>query len=152
MSTTTTPNVRRGGHGQAARILTIAVATAALAGAGAAAAADGGGKAAATKAKAAAEGAESLKAAPKTADPGPLDANEPIVTQARTRLERLVADGTIDQAEVEAVMRSVIAGSVDPEALVRAGDVSSPHMPAMYDVLLEVKRDHTPDPKPAAGP
>ncbi|MCW3048583.1 MAG: hypothetical protein JWO74_2867, partial [Solirubrobacterales bacterium] len=36
----------------------------------------------------------------------------------------------------------VIAGSVDPEALVRAGNVSAAHMPAIVTVLDEVKRAH----------
>jgi Asp-tRNA(Asn)/Glu-tRNA(Gln) amidotransferase B subunit len=123
MSTT---HDRRGRRRQAARNLTIAVATAALAGTGAAMAADGG--------------AASGKTGTKTGDRPPLAENEPIVTQARAGLARLVADGTIEQSEADAVLREVIAGSVDPGALVRAGDVSAAHMPAINDVLREVKR------------
>jgi hypothetical protein len=52
----------------------------------------------------------------------------------------MAADGAIEQAEADTVMRGVIAGSVDPGALVRAGTVSSAHMPAIDKVLREVKR------------
>jgi hypothetical protein len=132
----TTPS-RRARHKQAARNLTIAVATAALAGGGAAMAADGGTAPSTTKAGAGDAG--SGKTAAKTGDRGQLAENEPLVTQARTGLGRLVAEGTIKQAEADAVMRSVIAGSVNPEALVSAGDVSAAHMPAINDVLRQVK-------------
>jgi hypothetical protein len=123
----------RGRHWQAARNLTIAVATAALAGGGAAMAADGGAAPSSTKAAA-------VKPAPKTGERLPLAEDEPVVTQARTRLESLVADGAIGQAEADTVLHSVIAGSVDPEALVRAGKVSAAHMPAIVNALDDVKR------------
>jgi hypothetical protein len=125
MSTT---HSRRGRHRQVARNLTIALATAALAGTGAAMAADGGNPPPTT--------------APKTGERPPLAANEPVVTDARARLQSLVADGTIAQAEADVVVGDVIAGSVDPEALVRAGDVSAAHMPPIVTVLDEVKRAH----------
>lgn len=128
----------RGRHKQAARNLMIAVATAALAGTGAAMAADGGTAPPTTKA--ADSGAAAGKPAARTGDRLPLAENEPVVTDARTGLGRLVADGTIEQAEADVVLRGVIAGSVDPEALVRAGDVSAAHMQAINDVLVEVKR------------
>jgi hypothetical protein len=131
---------RRGRHWPAARNLTIAVATAALAGSGAAMAADGGATPSTTKA--AAGGADSVKPAPKTGERPPLSENEPVVTDARTRLGGLVADGAIDQAEADTVLHDVIAGSVDPEALVGAGKVSAAHMPAIVSVLDEVKRAH----------
>jgi hypothetical protein len=150
MSTT---HIRRGRHKQVARNLALAVATAALAGTGAAMAADGGtappntktadGGAAPTT-KAAPGGAGAGKAAPNTRDRPPLTGNEPVVTDARTGLGRLVADGTIEQAEADVVLRGVIAGSVDPGALVRAGDVSAAHMAAINDVLVEVKRANAP--------
>jgi hypothetical protein len=139
MSTT---HNRRARHRQAARNLTTAVATAALAGGGVAMAADGG--AAPPTTKAAAGGAKSVKSAPNPGEGAPLAANEPIVIQARAALERLVADGAIEQAEADVVMRGVIAGAVDPDALVRAGEVSSAHMPAINDALREVKRANAP--------
>jgi hypothetical protein len=123
----------------------IAVATAALAGTGAAFAADGG--AAPPDGKAAGSGAtpQTTKAAPNTRDRPPLGENDPVVTDARTRLGQLVADGTIEQAEADAVLRDVITGSVEPDALVRDGKVAAAHMPAIVTVLDEVKRAHAGD-------
>jgi hypothetical protein len=138
MFTTHTSHDGRGRHRQAARNLTIAVATAALAGTGAAMAADGGAAPAATKAAAA--GGQPAKTAQKTGERLPLAGNDPVVTQARARLEGLVADGTIEQAEADTVLRGVIAGSVDPAALVRAGEVAAAHMPAINSALREVKQ------------
>jgi len=132
----------RGRHRQAARTIAIAAATATLAGAGAAIAADGGATPQTTKAAKGA--AESVKQGPKSGAPGPLAENEPIVTQARAALQRLVADGAIDQAEADVVMRGVIAGSVDGDALVRDGKVASSHMPAITEALTEVKRANAP--------
>src|SRR5439155_16701621 len=74
----------------------------------------------------------------------PLAESDPIVRQARARLEGLVADGAIEQAEADVVMRRVIAGSVDPAALVRAGDVSAVHMPTINNALREVKQANAP--------
>jgi hypothetical protein len=134
---------RPGRHRQAAHNLAIAVAAVALTGTGVAMAADGGGASPTTKAaKAAAAGAESAKKAGRM--PGPLAENEPVVIQARAALARLLAAGAIEQAEVEVVMRGVIAGRVDGDALVRAGEVSSAHMPAIDNVLREVKRANAP--------
>jgi hypothetical protein len=138
MFTTHSTHDRRSRHRQAARNLMIAVATAALAGTGAAMATDGGGAPATTKA--AAGGVQPAKTAQNTGDRSPLAGNEPVVTQARARLEGLVADGTIEQAEADTVLRGVIAGSVDPDALVRAGKVAAAHMPAIDNALREVKR------------
>jgi hypothetical protein len=138
MFTTHTTHDRRGRHRQAVRNLMIAVATAALAGTGAAMAADGGGAPATTKASAG--GVQPAKTARKTGDRPPLAENEPVVTQARARLEGLVADGTIEQAEADTVLRGVIAGSVDLDALVRAGKVAAAHMPAIDNALREVKQ------------
>jgi hypothetical protein len=137
-----TTHDRRSRHRHAARNLTIAVATAALAGTGAAMAADGG--AAPPTSKAADGGAEAAKPAPGTRERAPLAANEPIVTQARAALDGLVADGAIEQAEADVVLRGVIAGSVEPDALVRAGEVASAHMPAINDALRAVKRANEP--------
>ena len=133
MSTT---HDRRGRHRRAARKITIAVATVALTGTGVAMAADGSAESA--------KKAEFAKKGPKMGDPGPLAENEPIVIQVRAQLGRLVADGAIGQAEAEAVVRDVIAGSVHPDALVRAGEVSSAHMPTINHVLREVKRANAP--------
>jgi hypothetical protein len=140
MSTT---HDRRGRHRQVARNVTIAVAAAALTGSGAAMAADGGSAAPPTTTAPAGDAA-SAKKGPKTGSPAPLRENEPVVIQARAALARLVADGAIEQAEADVVMRGVIAGRVDEAALVRAGDVSAAHMPTIIDVLKEVKRANAP--------
>jgi hypothetical protein len=129
---------RRGRHRLVARNLTIAVATAALAGSGAAMAADGGGTPPPNKAGTGA--ADPAKAPPKSGDRLPLAENEPVVTQARAALGGLVADGAIVQSEADVVLRDVIAGRVEPDALVRAGEVSAAHVPAIDDALREVKR------------
>ena len=121
--------IGRGRRGQVARNLTIAVATAALAGTGAAMAAGGGGAPPATK-----------ETVSKSYDRAPLAENDPIVVQARAGLDRLVADGRIEQAEADVVMQGVIAGRVDSDALVSAGKVSAAHMAAIDNVLREVKR------------
>jgi hypothetical protein len=133
---------RRGGHGHVARNLMIAVATAALAGSGVAIAADGGAAPVSTNAPAGC--VEPAKTAHKTGERAPLAEDEQVVTEARARLEGLVAQGAIDQAEADEVMRGVIAGSVDPEALVRAGDVSAAHMRTINNVLREVKQANAP--------
>jgi hypothetical protein len=135
----------RGRHRQAARNLAVAVTVAGLTGTGAAMAADGDATPAATKAR-------SAKQAPNAGDRVPLAGNEPVVIQARAALARLVADGAIEQAEAEAVMRGVIAGSVDEGALVRAGEVSSAHMPTIRDALREVKRANAPEDATAQRP
>jgi hypothetical protein len=139
MSTT---HDRRGRHRQTARKVTIAVATVALTGTGVAMAADGGGAPPTTKA--AAGDAEPAKKGPKPGNPGPLAQTDRLVIQVRAALGRLVADGAIGQTEADAVMRDVIAGSVEPDALVRAGDVSSAHMPAINHALREIKRANSP--------
>jgi hypothetical protein len=135
----------RSRHRQAARNLIIAVATAALAGGGVAVAADGGGAPAVAKRAAAAgtlKPASGASGAPgaNPRDRGPLAENEPVVVQARAALGRLVGAGTIDQSEADVVLRDVIAGSVDPGALVRAGEVSAAHMPAIVEAITAVKR------------
>ena len=151
-----TQHTRRGRHKQAARNLMIAVTTATLAGSGAAIAANGGAAPPTTK-SAPSAGAPVTKPADALAgsasdgsrgsrrDPrAPLLDNEPVVTQVRARLAGLVAAGTIEQAEADVVLRDVRAGRVEPDALVRAGKVSSAHMPAIMDTLRQVKEANAP--------
>ena len=64
----------------------------------------------------------------------------PIGVAARNALQRLVAAGTINQAQADAVQREVDAGSVDPKTLVDSGAVSDAQMHAIADVLDRVKR------------
>jgi hypothetical protein len=133
---------RRARHRQVALNLTIAVVTAAVAGGGAALAA--GGDATPATSNPSAGAVECAKTAQDARDRGPLGKNDPIVKEARARLEALVADGDIEQTEADVVLRDVIAGSVEPEALVRAGDVSAAHMPTINQALREVKQANAP--------
>ena len=59
---------------------------------------------------------------------------------ARVALDRLVTDGTITQAQADTVLQQVTAGSVDPDALVRAGIVTDAQMHAIGAALGQVKR------------
>jgi hypothetical protein len=132
-----THQIGRGRYGQVARNLTIAVATAALAGGGVALAADGGGSPT-TKGGDVASPGTSAK---------PVQGGVPagVVTDARARLGGLVADGTITQAEADTVLEGVIAGSVDPDALVAAGKLSAADASPIMTALMEVKRAHAAD-------
>jgi hypothetical protein len=66
-------------------------------------------------------------------------APDSIASAARTALDRLVANGTIDQAQADTIERQVEAGSVDPSALI-AGTVNQEQMQAVADALDQVKR------------
>jgi hypothetical protein len=55
-------------------------------------------------------------------------------------LERLVANGTIDQHQADAVQQQAAAGSIDPKALVESGLVSDAQMRAIGDSLDQVKQ------------
>jgi hypothetical protein len=101
------------------------------------AAGDGG---APSTAKSSPAGAECAKPDPPKGDRVPLTANDPIVAQVRTRLQGLVADGTIEQAEADAVLHEVVAGTVDLGALTRAGKVAEAHAPAIENAMIEVKQ------------
>jgi hypothetical protein len=129
----------RARHRQTARTLSIAVASAALAGSGAAIAAEGGGSPSPDKAHDPGVGcAKPLgPAAGDAGKPGPAD--DQIVTQARTGLQGLVSDRTITQAEADAVLEQVAAGTVRPDELVRAGTVTAAHVDAINMVLRAVK-------------
>jgi hypothetical protein len=63
-----------------------------------------------------------------------------ITRAAHTALERLVANGTLNQAQATAIQRQVVAGNVDPTALVAAGTVNQTQMHAVANALGQVKR------------
>lgn len=129
-------------HRQIARTLGLAAISAALAGGGVAVAAGGGGTPATTK-----DGSSGTACAkpdePRT-ERGPLAADDPIVADARAALQRLVADGTIEPSEADAVLDQVIAGSVELDDLVRDGKVAEGHTAAIRDAITKVKLDHRP--------
>ena len=66
-------------------------------------------------------------------------APSPVEGAARTALDRLVAAGTIDQAQADAVMQQVDAGGVDGDALVAGGTVNQQQMQAVQAALVQVK-------------
>jgi hypothetical protein len=132
---------------QIARTLTIAVASAALASSAAAMAANTGGTPPPTKStKRVAQAADCAKP-----DPGgkagrvPLSPDDSIVQEVRTRLQALVAAGKIEQGEADAVLREVTAGSVNLDALVKAGTITAAHADTIDAVLKEIKNGHAGD-------
>jgi hypothetical protein len=133
-----------------ARNLTIAVAGAALAGSAAAMAADTGGTPSPTKpAKRVAHAADCAKPDPggkgDQGDRAPLSPDDTIVQDVRTRLQALVAAGRIEQGEADAVLREVTAGSVNLDALVRAGMLTAAHAETIDAVLKDIKNGHAGD-------
>ena len=67
-------------------------------------------------------------------------APDAITRAAHTALEQLVANGTINQSQADAIQRQVIAGSVDPAGLIAAGTLSATQMHAVAQALSQVKR------------
>jgi hypothetical protein len=67
-------------------------------------------------------------------------APDQIASAARTALDRLVANGTIDQAQADTIEQQVEAGSVDPRALIDARTVNQAQMQAVADALNQAKR------------
>ena len=55
-------------------------------------------------------------------------------------LVKLVAQGTIDQSQADAVQQQADAGSVDPKTLVGSGVVTDPQMHAIADMIDHVKQ------------
>jgi hypothetical protein len=125
---------------QIARNLTIAVAGAALAGSAAAMAADTGGTPSPTKRVV--HAADCAKPDPGKGDRTPLSPDDAIVGDVRTRLQALVAAGTIEQGEADAVLREVTAGSVNLDELVKAGTITAAHAETIDAVLKDIKNGH----------
>jgi polyhydroxyalkanoate synthesis regulator phasin len=67
-------------------------------------------------------------------------APDAITTRARAALDRLVANGTINQSQADAIQQDVVAGSVDPAALIAAGTVGQAQMRAVANALDRVKK------------
>lgn len=80
------------------------------------------------------------------ADSGPIPAvntalaPNPIALAASVALDRLVANGTIDQAQADTIEQQVEAGSLDPPVLIDAGTVNQGQMQAVAEALAQVKR------------
>jgi hypothetical protein len=71
-----------------------------------------------------------------TASPGGILAGVHLV------LARLVADGTIDQRQEDAVQAQADAGSIDPKQLVQGGVVTDSQMQAIAAKIDQVKFDN----------
>ena len=65
---------------------------------------------------------------------------DPVAAAARVVLNRLVARGTINQAQADTIEQDVVGGSVDPRALINDGVVTETQMQAVADTLDQVKR------------
>ena len=81
--------------------------------------------------------------------PSPQDgarASAATVRAARTALQRLVADGTIDQAQAGTIEHQVAAGLIDSRVLVANGTVTQAQMRAVQHALAQVKRSLAPHP------
>jgi hypothetical protein len=63
-----------------------------------------------------------------------------ILAGVQAGLAGLVAEGTIDQHQADAVQQQADAGSIDPKTLVGSGVVSDPQMRAIANVIDQVKR------------
>ena len=63
-----------------------------------------------------------------------------VLARIHNGLARLVALGTIDQQQADAVQRQADAGSIDPKTLVASGVVSDQQMRAIADVVDQVKQ------------
>ena len=76
----------------------------------------------------------------KVAAPGSGDrAPAVIVRAAHTRLQRLVASGTIDPAQARAIEHDIATGSMDTHALVANGTLSPAQMRAVQHALADLK-------------
>ncbi len=81
-------------------------------------------------------GATAVKATPSVQ----ARAANPIVSGARHALAGLVAHGTIDQSQADAILRQVEAGSIDPKAVVASGLLTDAQMRSVAGALDQVKR------------
>ena len=112
------------------------VAVALLAG-GAGIAAAGGGSSNA--------GAASVKDKPATDQPSAPDPGVPpgLLVETRGALDALVADGTIDHRQADAVQSRVASGSVDTTEVVASGVLDEAQMQRVNDVLRAIKLSYT---------
>jgi hypothetical protein len=67
-------------------------------------------------------------------------ADNGIMVGVHRALQRLVAQGTIDQQQADAVEQDAAAGSIDPRALVQSGLVDEAQMEAIGNSLDQVKQ------------
>ncbi len=63
-----------------------------------------------------------------------------ILTEIHDGLARLVAQGTIDQGQADAVQRQADGGTIDPKTLVASGVVSDQQMRTIADVIDQIKQ------------
>lgn len=125
---------RRRGTAAIAGVLAV---TALAGGAGIASAGNGSPKGDAAAAKAAASGEHKQGVGPPTTgDPGvPQD----LLAATRRGLDALVADGTIDQSQADAVQSRVASGTVDTSEVISSGVLNEAQMARVNDVLRAIK-------------
>ena len=62
-----------------------------------------------------------------------------LLAETRRALDALVADGTIDQSQADAVQSRVASGSVDTTEVVASGVLDEAQMQRVNDVLRAIK-------------
>jgi len=128
--------VPRTSRRRAAAAIAGLLAVAVLAGgAGIAAAGDGGSKADAVSAT-----DRPAVSKPIAPDPG---VPPGLLAETRGALGELVADGTIDQGQADAVQSRVASGSVDTTEVVASGVLDEARMQRVNDVLRTIKLSYT---------
>ena len=128
--------VPRTSRRRAAAAIAGLLAVAVLAGgAGIAAAGDGGSKADAVSAT-----DRPAVSKPIAPDPG---VPPGLLAETRGALGELVADGTIDQGQADAVQSRVASGSVDTTEVVASGVLDEAQMQRVNDVLRTIKLSYT---------
>ncbi len=79
-------------------------------------------------------------AGPAASTPAATPSVPNVLAGVRDGLAGLVAQGTIDQQQADAVQQEADAGSVDPKTLVASGVVNDAQMHAIADVIDRVKQ------------
>jgi hypothetical protein len=77
---------------------------------------------------------------PAASTPAPPAQQGGVLGGVHNALARLVAAGTIDQQQADAVQAQANAGSIDPKQLVQSGTLTDAQMRTVGNVLAQVKR------------
>lgn len=127
--------IPRASRPRAAAAIAGLLAVAVLAG-GAGIAAAGGG----SKADAASVTDKPATDKPHAPDPG---VSPGLLAETQRALDALVADGTIDQSQADAVQSRVASGSIDTTEVVASGVLDETQMQRVNDVLRTIKLSYT---------
>ena len=77
---------------------------------------------------------------PHAPDPG---VSPGLLAETQRALDALVADGTIDQSQADAVQSRVASGSIDTTEVVASGVLDETQMQRVNDVLRTIKLSYT---------